>query len=270
MNLEKQLFVREAINTFDLLRKNKRTVLVASIVDCLFFFFYGLLGGGLNIKIAQLITDIGEAIIPGIREGKAVIDLLFAPDVYPMTKSLFLNLFLLVALIYVLYIIFQGVNFWLANNLVKIKDYKNYVILFAKLNILWLALYVVYQILDLVGTLQEHFIKIATFTQATSWWSISANVLALLLLYFGLISYTKLSIKESLLFGIRKFKQLFFVMLSSIIIILVLMFLLTNLFNAVINYSNGDKIFFVIGAIILFPTMFFLRTYWALCISKVK
>lgn len=270
MNLEKQLFVKEAINTFDLLRKNKRTVFLASIVDCLFFFFYGLLGGGLNIKIAQLITNIGEAIIPGIREGKAVIDLLFSIDVYPMTKALLINLFLLVALIYVLYIIFQGINFWLANNIIKKKDYKNYIISFAKLNILWIFVYVVYQILDLIGTLQQHFIKITTFTQTTSWWSISASILALLLIYFGLISYTKQSIKESFLFGIKKFKQLFSVMLSSIIIILVLMFLLTNLFNAVINYSEGDKIFFVIGAIILFPTLFFLRTYWALCISKVK
>ncbi len=270
MKLENQLFVKEAINAFVLLRKHKKIVLIATIIDCLFFYAYGLLGGGLTQKLTELFENIVIGVLPGIKQGNAIIDLLFFPNVYPLTTSFLFNLLLLILLIFVLYIVFQGINFWLANNLVKKISYKDYLISFAKVNLLWILGFVVYNIIDLIGRLQERFDTITTGLETTNYWSIIAKILIFLIIYFALISYTKLNLKNAFVIGTKKFKQLFFLLISSLVIILVLMFVLTNLFNAVINYENGEQIFVVIGAVLLFPTMFFLRLYWALCVNKVK
>lgn len=111
---------------------------------------------------------------------------------------------MLVLAVFVLFCVFQGLNWWLATSVIgKKQQWQEFMLRFARVNLLWFGLYVVWYCIDTVFDLRSIVVEKATGQAAGA---VAPMVLALVLIviaYFALLSYPLLSIRKAFSIGIR-------------------------------------------------------------------
>jgi len=136
-DLSKHIVVKELINSLACLKKNPLLVILASIVDAVFFVAYGFFSSPIGDQIAAHAILISNKVSPMIAAGQTgIVYKLFQDPLRAITGKLFIILFMYFAVLYLVYVIFQGCSWYIATQISKKKPrFKEYFIGFAKLNV---------------------------------------------------------------------------------------------------------------------------------------
>jgi hypothetical protein len=197
------------------------------------------------------------------RARPAVLDTLFQPPVSAYTWQ-FLGMFVLVVFfVFLLFSIIQGLAWWMATNAAGTRsNARSFVLRFAKLNLLWFALYFLWQCLDNLFDLRDVVIEKASGSPSFTG-DIVFSVILVALVYFALLSYPVLSARTALKTGTRKL----YVLLPAVLFMAV--HVLAG--NAVVKWLAplSAPVAFVLGAVILLVLLAWTRVYVALVMKRV-
>jgi hypothetical protein len=247
--------------------KNKKLFLLSVFFDILFFFVYGFATAPIYLKLMENVNVIGsyagEAVKTATRESQSMLNALSSETIAPYFNNIILLLLILAVTVYLIYCIFQALNWKIALQLTGKKTrYLDYLKKFLLLNILWFILFMLYYTLGFFVDIRK--ILISTLTQTTP--SSALNVVLafyfIFIAYFAVISYVKLSLKKSISTGMRKLKQL----LPSILLIAVFLLALDIIIKLLASLNPILAI--IVGLIILLPAMTIARIYISLTIQK--
>ena len=97
--------------SISVLKQNALILLLCSLLDVSFFFVYGFLTSPIRQKIAMQTIEIGSFLAG---QGMPALSGLFTPQASVITEKIVFSLIIFAVLTYVLYCIFQGVNWKLA------------------------------------------------------------------------------------------------------------------------------------------------------------
>jgi len=195
--------------------------------------------------------------VPAGRARPAVIDALFQPPVDNYTWQFFGLLLVLALVVFVLFCIFQGLNWWFAAGIAgNAGKYKSFLLGFARVNVLWLLLGMIWFCLDAVFDLRRLLIEKATGQPATLAGNILLVVLVLVI-YAALVSYPVLNIRKAL--------ALCFSMATVLIPGLLLVFAHFLVGNMIVRwlYTLNQTLMFVVGAVLLLVLISWARVYVA-------
>lgn len=258
MNFQECSQIICAVKSFNLLKKEWKLSLLSCIIDGFFIFMLGIISGFLYDPIKQKLEVIITISFPKIQQGYALMKIIFLEEVFPHTKDLAWLLLALIFAFYIVYVLFQGANWWIAHKISGEKyNLRRYLICFAKVNILWLALFIVYNVLDVINSLRNQFLA-KTIQEANLWSNIVLSVVLIIIIYAALLSYAKQEFKQKFNGLLRLNNISTFAVIAAIL--LILQFILINLEK--INQTAG----LIIGAILLFPIITWTRIY--IIISK--
>lgn len=233
-------------------------------LDVLFFIAVGFLTKSIVLKMQESLLQIAAVFSAGLSElsrSGSVLDVLFSSSALPFWKSWFLHWLLFMLVIYLVYIVVQSVAWNLSLRIIgKNISFLKYFVSFALLNLFWFLLFIVYNIIDLTGDLRSSMSSGATI----SLFSVFAGILLIFLAYFAVISYVRLSLKKSFIFGCKRYREL----VPPYFFVLLYFFILNFVLSKIVLTSYA---FAVVAGIVLFvPAIAFARVYLALNINKVK
>ena len=269
MNLT--IIKNQFLKSFYILNNNPRCIIFSLIFDLLFFVIYGVV----SLAIFNIITDKAnillqiassnkDSINQLIAEGKNLFQaMMLQPGFTSSFKAILLLSLILMVSIYLIYCIFQSLNWRIARNLTGSKfRVSEFMKSFFKINILWFVLFY-------LGLFFERIIGIVLILSSKKQdTGVIALIIAVLIAYFAFISYALLgkkgAIKQSFVKGFKDF--LIFIPMYFII---ALMFFIINyvlLFAQQTNY-----IFMVVLGFLLFlPALAWARVFICLVVNKVK
>jgi len=259
-DLSKTLIVKELLNTFTLIRKQSLLFVLAAIIDALFFVAFGFFTGPIRRKIVEYGVLIANKLSSqGVQSG--MLKHLFMPDYSPLTMNLFTLVFVFFVVLYVLYVAFHGTTWWLATRIAGGKAaFRKYFLGFASLNLIWIGLFMIWFAFKTILDLRHSIIKVLIPTVPDIAGGMMLIVLAFLLIN-AFVSYPRL--KRNELFKIP-WKT------SAALIILCLSIFLTGQFInqqiARLHYDAG----LIIGLIVMFPLLSYIRIYATRVITHVR
>ena len=253
MNLAKTIVVRELISSLSLIKKSPFYLVVAAFVDALFFVAYGFFTTPISDRIAMQSILIANEISQLLAEGKAgILKLLFQEPLLPMTGKLIILMLLLFVITYIVYVIFQGTSWYLAGFIAQQKlSYRKYLLGFARVNLIWIACYIVYKLVDIILGLR--FVIIKQFVPDAT--NVAGNILFglfVVVIIAACLSYARL---EALTIFKTPLKIMLPLLALSFIIYLNAQFVIN-----LISKLNSD-LGFIAGLIILFPVIIFIKIY---------
>lgn len=263
MNLSKTIAVTEIINSLRLIKKNPFWLVTSAITDALFILALAFFTGPIKEKITEHAVLISNQMSTLMAQEKTgLLKLMFGPELSPMTGKLALIMLMLFAITYLVYSAFQGTAWWMAKNITEQKTpYKEYLLGFAKINLVWIAVYILYKLLGFILALRYKIIQKFSPTSP----DIAGNILLILFviaIIAAYLSYPYLKIKTLFKTPFKITAQLIGL---SAVIYLVTDFILTNTNKLPIDYS----IKIIIGIIILMPVFTLLRVYAIRVLSHV-
>ena len=152
MNLEKQLVVKELIQTFSLIKSNALLFVISAFLDAAFFFFSGLFTTPIRDSLVAHAVLLGNELSQLLAGGQGgLLYKLFSPEISPLTYKALSLMLLLFVVLYAIYVAFQGTSWWLSRTIAGRKDsYRDYFLGFAKINLVWFGLYAIYKVVDLI------------------------------------------------------------------------------------------------------------------------
>lgn len=248
--------------------KNKKWVLLSSFMDLLFFFVYGFATAPIYRKLVEYINVIGsfagEAIQTATRESRSMSTILMDPAISSYFYDMILLLIILWITVYVLYCLFQAFNWKIALQLTSKKiRYLDYLKRFAVMNILWFVLFITYYLLGFAIDIRKTIISAVMQTSPSSMLNIIMTFFLVIIAYFAVISYVKISLKKAFFIGKSKIRQL----LPSILLITIYILVLNIILALLTQISVILAI--VTGLILLIPAITLARIYISLMIQKV-
>ena len=248
--------------------KNKKWVLLSSFMDLLFFFVYGFATAPIYRKLVEYINVIGsfagEAIQTATRESRSMSTILMDPAISSYFYDMILLLIILWITVYFLYCLFQAFNWKIALQLTGKKiRYLDYLKKFAVMNILWFVLFIAYYLLGFAIDIRKTIISAVMQTSPSSMLNIILAFFLIIIAYFAVISYVKISLKKAFFIGKSKIRQL----LPSVLIIAIYILVL-NIILALLTQLNVI-LAIVLGLILLIPAITFARIYISLITNKV-
>lgn len=229
-----------------------------------FLFFVAMITSWLFIKNRliqnyDILQEMSNSINPDAIVGEESLQILSGQlDVLKnATTNIFLNLFAFILLIFISFVIFEGVSWLVAKNIInkeKLKLRFNYFLKFSGLTLFWsLVLLLLFIIIIL---------NISSDANETSGMLIFFVAYLLVVIYFSTISYAYFintekiwkSLKDSLINGIKGiyifvpiFLIIFFIsFLVSTLIIFVIFFLILKLFGIFVDVTLVSFIFMII------------------------
>jgi len=262
-DLSKTLIVKELINTLSLVKKQPFYLVMAAIIDALFFLAWGFFTGPVRDKIVQhsiLIANKINTLFQGGKLPTGLLAHLFTPEFKPLTGKLIILICLLFVLIFLVYTIFHGTAWWMATKMAGTKwTYRKYMLGFARVNLIWIAGYIIYKLLDIMISLRHLFIE--KLLPGTT--NIAGSVLFILLILLGIaafLSYPRLL--AGTIFTTPLKISIPLVILSASIFLAV-QFILKSIGKVSVDAA------LIIGLLLLFPTMSFIRVYAIRVLSHV-
>lgn len=247
--------------------KNKKEFLLSVFFDILFFFVYGFATAPIYMTLMTHVNIIGtyagEAVKTATRDSQSMFSVMSSEAIAPYFNNIILLLLVLAVTVYLIYCIFQAINWKIALELTgkKIK-YLDYLKKFLIINILWFFLFIVYYVLGFIIDIRKILISAIMQTEASSALNVVLMFYLIFIAYFAVISYVKLNLGKSISTGKSKIRQL----LPSILMIAVYLLAL----NIVIKLlaSVNPLVAVITGFILLLPAMTIARIYISLVIQK--
>lgn len=260
MNLASLPVIREWCASWRLLARQKLLVIASGFMDLLFLIAFGFMTTPVYGKLTEHVIIIGALVSQQLRAAAgrmrpAIIDTLFQEPVRGYTWQFLGLLVVLAVVVFVLFWIFQGLAWWLATAVAgKNMRWRAFLTRFARVNVVWFGLFVLWYVLDTVFDLRRIAVEKATGQAATGAGIVLFGVLVLIW-YFAIISYPLLRIKQSFVLGTQKAG-----VLVPAFALVIVHFLAGNL---VVRWLAGlsTALMFVVGAILLVVLLAWARVY---------
>ena len=265
------LFLSQLKPALNLCSKNKGFFLLSVLIDIIFFFviilinYFSLLAMKAHItKFADLVQDsLIELGMSNTTQG--ISPALFrTPEIMGVYHEILKYLVILIVLVLASWIVLQGLNWFIANRLIRKIKFREYALKFIPhtlfaflcfmiiiLIMLRLVAYSTFEFLPLIGTSGARIITL---------------LLIWVLAYFVFISYStvpKMSCRDLMKFGIKNYRQILPAHLLVSFALLVLAYI--TVFIIRFNYYAP----FVFAVLILFPVAAYGRIYIVVVINKV-
>lgn len=267
MNLSKNIVFKSFFESFKIIRNKKYYILYPIIIDLLFILSYGFFMG-------FFIGNIQEKAVALIQTGKSILSsggLIKGLLTNKEAVSIILFTFGFMITIYVIYSIFQGINWRFAKKFVK----KNipllvYIKKFFLVNIFWFILFFLIQFSDYIRRLLSYLSKGTGLSTSFISGNIVINILIFLIVYFAFISYALISkykiiqaIKKSFAVGITGIKHIL-----PMYLIVFIIFLIINLLLILLSKINFT-LMIIFGIITVLPAFTWVRVFVNLVVGKV-
>ncbi len=256
MNWTKYAFVREWINAWKAVFSAKWYLPLSAALDFAFLVLYGFMTSPLLSLLSDHTVAIGMLVSGQLRAAEggarpAVISILFNPPVSKYVLQFIILLFLLALAVFLLYCVLQGLAWRAAGLLSGLKmQWRIFLLHFARVNLLWFALYCLWHCTALALELRGVFIG-AGRTQPGAVMYVIFGLAA----YFAVVSYPLLSIRGAFVSGVRNA----FVLVPAFAIVIV-QFFVGNAFLKIIAAAGGI-VSLIAGAIVLLLLLAWSRTY---------
>ncbi|MBI2129875.1 hypothetical protein HYU07_06600 [Candidatus Woesearchaeota archaeon] len=252
-----------------ILKNNPKYIIFSAIFDLLFFAIYGVV----SLAIFNIITDKAnillqiassskDSINQLIAEGKNLFQAMMLQQGFSQgLKSILLLFFALMIFIYLVYCVFQGMNWRIARKLTGGKfEVIGFMKSFFKINILWFAIFY-------LGLLFERIIGIVLILSGKKQdTGVIALIIAVLVAYFAFISYAligkKGAIKRAFASGFKKF--LIFV---PVYIVIAIVFLIIN-YILILAQQLNYALMVVLGFLLFLPALSWARVFICLIADK--
>jgi len=254
-------FIANALAAFERVRAHAWLVLASVLLDVGFFFSLGFFTTPIKDKLLEQVIVIGSLLSQQAKEtGRALgnsglLQQLFQPEIKPYTINVLLLFLSMVVVTYVVYVIFQGSAWAAARNIASKKTVlRTYLLGFARVNLLWGILYLVYLVLDLIASLRHRIIELVVKTTVPDLLGTGLFIAAVIVGLIALLSYPQLSIRNAFR-SVLDVKRIIPMYALLAVIYLVLDFLLTQLLQWSFEFT------ILIGAIIVLPVMAWARVY---------
>ena len=251
----KQFILFSAVqNTFTLLLQKPYHVLLSFVLDILFLLSYGFFIPPVRQQVIQQSLAITEMLIQQFRT-RTPITIFHALLQEP---SLLITTTLFIALFFAIYILFQGMAWYVAHNIHEQHiTLKTYLTKFVMLNLFWLPVFIIYKIVDVLfgirGVLllhiakQEQTILVPLFLWSTLFLFLALNFLS--------ISCPLLRVRTSILFFKRHWK------LTLCMYTLIASWLLSIVFLTKLMQLASPGFSFVFAGILFLFFLVFSRTF---------
>ncbi len=153
--------LQELLKTFKAVKKNWAIFIAAAILDIVFVFSKAFFATPVTDRMSETIVLMANKLSPMLAAQETGILLkLFTGTFKPLTGKLILLVLLFFAILYIVYIIFQGVNWWIITRIAGNKEkFRKYFLGFALINITWFGFYVLYKLVDLFVGLRRILIE---------------------------------------------------------------------------------------------------------------
>jgi hypothetical protein len=117
---------------------------MAALTDAIFVFLLAFFTTPISDRIGEQTLNIANKLAVLLAEGKTgILKHLFRPELRPMTGKMVLLILLYFLVIYAVYVLLQGISWWLSARAAgQKKRFWNYYLSFAKINITWAGLFV--------------------------------------------------------------------------------------------------------------------------------
>ena len=239
--------------SISVLKQNALILLLCSLIDVGFFFVYGFLTSPIRQKIAMQAIELGS-LLSG--QGVPALSGLFTPQTSVFTEKIVFSLIIFAVLTYVLYCVFQGVNWKLALDITGRKTkWLSYLNNFARVNALWFVIFVLFYAINVFAAMRRAILS-ALGTAGFDVISLFSIIGMAVIAYFALLSYPSTSIKKAWATG-KKLKSI------SIFLPIIVYFIALNFLLAFIGAKSPD-IMYITGLILFFPALTWARVLIAL------
>jgi hypothetical protein len=247
---------KNIVASFSTTITNVKKIWIPVLSEILFFISLGFFVLPFRDGVYNNLVQLGDSIV---QASDSLADGSLTEAIFSQSALNILILgFFTVLLTYILYSLFQGFIWKFSFDLDKKKtDYLPYIKRFFLINLFWLLLFIVYQIIDFIllyiDILNQNHNSVFRL-------SMISQLLILIIIYFAFISYVRIrketvkrSIGESFKIGIHKF-PLFVITY----IFIAALFGLSNLLLSALSTIN-NTIMIITGIIIVLPLMVFTR-----------
>lgn len=260
MKMRKTSVFNEWLFAWKLIWKKEWYVPASAVLDVLFLVLYGFMTSQLFDKLTEHVIVIGTLLTEQMRAvadrtRPAVIDALFQPPVSKYTWQFVALLVILAIVIFVLFCVFQGLAWFVAARLTGLRmHWRKYLLVFARISLLWAGLYFFWQVADTVLNLRRIAVEKIT-GQVISGSGVVMPVLLAILVYFAIVSYALLGIKNAFVVGTKKIM----VLLPAVVIVCLQFFICNYLLTRLAEIS--PKLSFIITVIVLLVLLAWTRAY---------
>jgi len=260
-DLSKLLVIRELLKSLQLIKKNIFWLVMASLVDALFFVAWGLFTTPVKEKIVQHAILLTNQLSPLLAEKQqGILNLMFTPEMQPMTGKLILLMLTLFAVTYIVYTAFHGTSWWMATQIAEKKlNYRQYMLGFARVNLIWITGYLIYKFLDVLFSVRYAIIK--QLIPGTPY--IAGKVLFVYLLFLGIAAFLSYPLLKATTIFKTPIKVTGPLVILSASMYLATQFILNNIGKASVDVA------LIVGLVLLFPVMNLIRTYAIRVLSNV-
>ena len=260
--MHKHIVIEELKKSLDIIVKHWFLFIWMMIADAFFFFSYGFVSGGIFTKLVDYMTFAATKLSAGGRDVTLGVLIEQTPEVKAVIPTMLLLFILFFISLYILYCIIEGYVWFTAKNTVGQKtSFKDYMLKFFKVNLIWFSIYFITVFIDFVLTFQE--------TIATKYGGETNPLLRvvyvafwLVIFYFSLLSYTRK--KGWFGFGVRNWKTLLPAYLIIGLVIIIVSFIAGKIF--IVN----EFITVIIGIVFLLPTFVWGRIYLFRIVDALK
>lgn len=257
MKITEFTIVKEFINSVKHAAEAPKLLFFGAALDALFFVVYGFFLAPINDKILEHSVLIGNKISVMLAQGQTGILLkLFAPELRALTGKLILITLIGFFVTYLIYCIFHGTSWHIAQ---KISGghlrWRQYFLGFAKVNLIWLFLAIIYKILDIYVSMRFQLIK-RFVPDATDIWGAALTALAIIGIFTALTSYAKF--EPFALF--KHYKTTILLSLALAVLFLNTQYL-TNALWKIFNVAGGAYVHLVWIGLIFTSIVMLLKVY---------
>jgi hypothetical protein len=235
--------------TWHKIKERPSLTVFASVTDALFFIALGLFTSPVSVIMVEQFSKIAQEFSKGIAQEQPELFSVLANS--NITTALFVNILIYFAIIFATYVVIQGTSWWIAKKYFDSPKYLKTILVFAKINLFWFVLFIIYKLTDFMLNLRYRLLE--SLQPGTI--DIAGNVM-MILFFIGLgaaaFSYSK-----------EKTFTIFKIPLKKSAIILVtgalLFFIPYAIFYAIGTLSMTVSVW--ASAIILLPLLTYLRVY---------
>ncbi len=194
--------------TIKLIRKHPVFLILSFVFDFLFFFFLGFFIGLIKNRLNELVTILASSIPTAIEsiDVVSISGLLSSADIKPFISKLLIFIVVFYILIFFVFVVFQGLAWWVANIIVKQKSFRKFFIPFFKCSLIWGIILCLLHFANLIVDLRFIIVKVMrpeAFNLLGSIFDV-LFVIAAVLAFFSLASlkvfgFFKIKLKKSLI-----------------------------------------------------------------------
>lgn len=262
MQLKKKILIKCFADSCKVVMKKPFYIIVPSIIDLLFLFvffivYYFLFENIMN-KVISLLMLTGKT-LQGLTQTDITLNVLSNQQ---QMNSLIINIgfwiFGLAALTYVIYCLFQGINWFIAHKIFKIKiNFKEYIKRFFAVNFIWYVITLIIIYFYVKAVIYTQVLRNPSNLGMVSTFSV---ILLVVLCYFAFISYVLIkkhgfidAIKKSFSLGTKEFQTI-----VPMYVLLILGFALIDILLRLLFMIN-TTLMVIVGIILIFPFITYSR-----------